>query len=333
MVWPILISVAVTPRISAAPEATEASTATEPTMPTPETKRIDPLPRFIAGPSMSAASGWPAIPLSSKHAMLGEWMPFIIAAGSAAKTAWQALRKLRNLADELKIIAENSSSRAARHAHQGPLSPIPFRGIARRRDHGRLRRSAASGQGQRGRRGVSRKALAQLGALANPRGMPRLWLRLSRSVRPDAGQGLLSEGDAWRRAFGEGGAKAAGESSCLVRPRRRPLCRHRGADRTRRRRHQVRSVANGLHRPDREHHRTADRARSQQAAQISPRRRAGVARPVRRRQAAAYHAGDRGDRDRYRVVGGLLDQGLRPESGHHDHHRMEKQELSRLSVF
>src|ERR1700688_4062702 len=313
MVWPILISVAVTPRISAAGEAAEASTATAPAMPTPETKRIDPLPRFIPGPSMSAASGWPAIPLSSKHAMLGEWMPFIIAAGSAAKTAWQALRKLRNLPDELKVIVENSSSRAAHHAYQSPLSPIAFRGIARRR--------------------VSRKALAQLGALANPRGMPRLWLRLSRSVRPDAGQGLLSEGDAWRRAFGEGGAKAAGESSCLVRPRRRPLCRHRGADRTRRRRHQVRSVANGLHRPDREHHRTSDRARPQQAPQISPRRRAGAARPVLARQAAAYHAGDRGDRDRYRVVGGLLDQGLRPESGHHDHHRMEKQELSRLSVF
>src|SRR5580704_2526911 len=52
MVWPILISVAVTPRMSVANEAAgQASRASAPRTPSLVTKRIDPPPLFIVGRS------------------------------------------------------------------------------------------------------------------------------------------------------------------------------------------------------------------------------------------------------------------------------------------
>src|SRR5580704_2267637 len=44
-----------------------------------------------------AAARPAAISLSSKHAMLAEWTPFIIGAATLAGDGWQALPKLRNL--------------------------------------------------------------------------------------------------------------------------------------------------------------------------------------------------------------------------------------------
>jgi hypothetical protein len=47
MVWPILISVAVTPRISAAEAAGDVSTASAPSAPNLVTKRIDAPPLYF----------------------------------------------------------------------------------------------------------------------------------------------------------------------------------------------------------------------------------------------------------------------------------------------
>src|SRR5215472_4538774 len=72
MVWPILISLAVTPRISAAPAASsDAANAMTTIAPNPAAKRISPLPRFYflnlrRRPRKTAVY---RDPLSTKHAM------------------------------------------------------------------------------------------------------------------------------------------------------------------------------------------------------------------------------------------------------------------------
>src|ERR1700726_2851723 len=226
MVWPSLISPDVTPRISAACAASgHASNAAAPAMQTLPAKRIDPLPRLIFDRSMTAArdaaSG--SISLSPKHDMAPGWMPFIIAAASQrdglagfTKTAYSLAR--------LKIIAGYTSSRATRYSRQSPLSLVPSFEILRGHARGMLGGRAASCR--RRRRSVSRKALAQFVPLANPRRLPRFWLRLSQSVRPDTGEGRLSQGNVERRAFGQGGAKDTREGRRLVRSRGRPRRRH-----------------------------------------------------------------------------------------------------------
>jgi hypothetical protein len=79
MVWPILISVAVTPRISPDVEAAgHIRTASAPTAPNPVTKRIDTPPLFIGTlkrrprqARLGRARRW-------KHAMTGGSTPIVI---------------------------------------------------------------------------------------------------------------------------------------------------------------------------------------------------------------------------------------------------------------
>jgi hypothetical protein len=88
MVWPILISVAVTPRISAdIAAAGHASNASALTTPIPVTKRIGTPPFFAGALQMADLAGavWPA--LSAKHAMTGGWTPIIIILKSTQKHA------------------------------------------------------------------------------------------------------------------------------------------------------------------------------------------------------------------------------------------------------
>jgi hypothetical protein len=60
MVWPILISVEVTPRISAAEVADHASTTSALTAPNPVTKRIDALPFLFGSLNRGRVGrGWP----------------------------------------------------------------------------------------------------------------------------------------------------------------------------------------------------------------------------------------------------------------------------------
>src|ERR1700688_3991572 len=98
MVWPILISVAVTPRMSADIEAAgHASTATAPAAQTLETKRIDPLPRFILECPMTAAPGRLREHIVIKTCHVAGMDAIHNCRRHLGGDGWQGLRKLRNL--------------------------------------------------------------------------------------------------------------------------------------------------------------------------------------------------------------------------------------------
>src|SRR5450631_3690567 len=80
MVWPTLISVAVTPRISAATDAAGPISATSAlATPSPVTKRIDnPPPILFFGAAMAAATGAVRAP-AAEDAMARPWTLLIIA--------------------------------------------------------------------------------------------------------------------------------------------------------------------------------------------------------------------------------------------------------------
>src|ERR1700722_9558901 len=96
MVWPILISVAVTPRISAAGAATgQASATSAPTRQIVETRRIDPLPRLFLMFDGSCATGRDLIVIKTCH--VGGMDAIHNCGRPLAGDGWQELPKLRNL--------------------------------------------------------------------------------------------------------------------------------------------------------------------------------------------------------------------------------------------
>src|SRR5665213_1621576 len=92
MVWPILISVAVTPRISAAVAARgHASATSAPATPNPVTKRIAALPACLVFSALNggrAGRGWRA-PFATKHGMAAGSAPIIIVTGAMRKSAYR----------------------------------------------------------------------------------------------------------------------------------------------------------------------------------------------------------------------------------------------------
>jgi hypothetical protein len=125
--------------------------------------------------------------------MLPAWIRFIIAAASLRRW-FGRINENCIICDRLSTIARYTYRRATLDARQNLHCPFCL-----------SRFFAASCR--RWRRGVPRNALAQFVPFANPRCLPRFWLCLSQSVRADAGEGRLSQGNVERCAFGEGRAK------------------------------------------------------------------------------------------------------------------------------
>jgi hypothetical protein len=111
------------------------------------------------------------------------------------------------ICDRSNIIAGYTYSRTTHDVRQSPLLRVPSSEILR--DHARGLLGGRAASCRRRRRGVSRNALAQFVPFASPRCVPRFWLRLSQSIRADAGEGRLSQGNVERCAFGKGRAKDA----------------------------------------------------------------------------------------------------------------------------